>query len=107
MKKMKKYYQICFIAIISFSAICLTSCFGCEEKDSGSYNVSFHGRSEDSDGYIYQGRNIGLQRVRSGAFDYFPEYHKGTSTYVKVGGSFIKVSGKRFVSINYIDYYGI
>lgn len=97
---------ICCVMVTCFAAMSLTSCFGCGEKDYEplSYSINFEGRG---DGYIYQGRNIGLRRVTSGLVDYFPEYKNGSTTYVRVGGAYIRVSGRKFVEINYIDYYGI
>ena len=101
----RTFMTLCYTITVYLSAMCLISCFENDKSQSQPYyNLSFQGKG---DGYIYQGRNIGLIRVVSGIVDYFPEYKKGAATYVKVGSSYIRVSGQRFVSISNIDYYGI
>lgn len=57
----------------------------------------------NGDGYIYQG-TIKLKRTISGTYDQFPLYnHRGTN-YVKVGNSYINISGTGKVYINNIKY---
>ena len=61
---------------------------------------SFRG---NGDGYVYQGI-INLKRTISGTYDRFPLYNYRGTNYVKVGSSYINISGTGTVNINNIKY---
>ena len=61
---------------------------------------SFRG---NGDGYVYQG-TINLKRTTSGTYDRFPLYNYRGTNYVKVGSSYINISGTGTVNINNIKY---
>lgn len=61
-------------------------------------------KSENSDGYVYKGE-IYLTRVSSKLKDEFKHYVKDYAHYVKYKSTYYKLSGKKFVKINNIDYY--
>ena len=62
--------------------------------------MSFRG---NGDGYVYQG-TINLKRTISGTYDRFPLYNYRGTNYVKVGSSYINISGTGTVNINNIKY---
>lgn len=97
---MKKVIMILFALFVAMPTFSQTRCSSCSGYG---YVSTPHHLEVVVMGNVYQG-TINLKRTISGTYDRFPLYNYRGTNYVKVGSSYINISGTGTVNINNIKY---